>query len=125
MMKTIFYIKGNNRMKFRTCLYVLCTAFISTAIYADAIQHCPATYAGKPFDQVTIYSNADADYGPTECGYKNANEPKITATYRLPKDKVYYPVSGNWRSTMPGFQWCNIADHNTYDSCTFSERYQA
>ena len=86
--------------------------------HAEAI-HCEAFYQGKPFVQATILSAPT--FGPAECDYKNPGDDELTV-YKFPLDKSYYTVSGNWSSTMPGFQWCSVKDGNTFESCRFAER---
>ena len=104
----------------RYCGYILAGfLMLSVDAYAD-VQHCEATYQGKPFVQATIWSDIDG-YGPLECDYKNPGDKNVIA-YKYPEDDDYYPVRGYWKSTMPGYQWCAVEDGNRYDSCIFAKR---
>jgi len=97
-------------------------AFVASVANAEVL-HCDATYQGKRFVQVTIWSGVDG-FGPLECDYKNPGEQNVTV-YHYPSQQEYYRVSGNWRSTMPGYQWCAIEDGNSYDTCLFAKREKA
>ncbi len=92
---------------------------LSTTVFAD-VQHCDATYMGKPFVQATIWSDVDG-YGPLECDYKNPGDKSVIA-FKYPAADDYYPVRGYWRSTMPGYQWCTVDDNNQFDTCLFAKR---
>jgi hypothetical protein len=98
---------------------IIITAFYSTTSQAEEM-HCAEIYQGKAFVQATIYSNMSGA-GPAECDYKNINDPVLTV-YKLPENELYYPVSGNWKSTMPGFQWCALKDGNQYNTCLFAKK---
>lgn len=87
--------------------------------YAGAI-HCEATYQGKHFRQATIWSNGSG-FGRAECDYMEPGDSDVIS-YKFPKDEDYYTVSGYWRSTMPGTQWCTINDGNTFSTCRFAKR---
>ena len=82
--------------------------------------HCPATYQKKPFFQAVIWSGLDHD-GPAECDYKKIGE-QSSIIYDYPSQNWYYPLSGNWKSAMPGVYWCSVEDGNRYDACLFAKR---
>lgn len=92
---------------------------LSANVFAD-VQHCDATYQGKPFVEATIWSGVDG-YGPLECDYKNPGDKNVIA-FKYPEADDYYPVRGYWRSAMPGYQWCTVDDNNRYDTCLFAKR---
>jgi hypothetical protein len=110
------------KMKKYLVLGVIVLGFLGYKICFAETVHCQATYLGKPFVQATIWSNLDG-FGPAECDYKNPNDKTITP-YHFPKHEKYYSVSGQWRSTMPGFKWCTIENGDTYESCRFAKREQ-
>lgn len=85
--------------------------------------NCQPVYASKPFAQAIIWSDISG-FGPAECDYKNPGDKKLTV-YKLPKHNEYYRVSGNWRSTMPGTQWCSVENGNTAESCRFALKESA
>jgi hypothetical protein len=96
----------------------------SVASLAHAeILHCKESYQGKPFVQVTIWSDLYG-FGALECDYKNPQDQSVVAE-SYPSQNEYYVVAGHWRSTMPGFQWCSVKDGNQYDTCLFAKREKA
>lgn len=98
---------------------VVSSILICKISYAEVFQ-CDPKFHGKPFVQATIWSNTDG-FGSAECDYKYPEEQGVIS-YRFPKDEQYYVVSGNWQSTMPGFQWCSTENGNTYATCRFARR---
>ena len=101
-------------------LFMFVTSLLLSQTNFAKPQHCDATFQGKAFAQVTIWSSIDG-YGPTDCVYKNPADQK-TIVYHMATNQDYYPVSGNWQSTMPGYQWCSIENGNQFDSCLFAKR---
>src|SRR5688572_23834675 len=87
---------------------------------AHAAITCEPTYEGKPFVQVTIWSGLDG-YGPADCEYKEPEDHDLTVL-SFPKTNEYYPISGHWLSTMPGYRWCSTEDGNTAETCRFAIR---
>jgi len=98
----------------KICLIAILTSMANLS-FAQLV-HCASTYQGQPFLQATIWSNMTG-IGPAECDYGKEH---MVTSYKFPKDKHYHPAHGDWRSTMPGFQWCSIKDSgNTALTCTF------
>jgi hypothetical protein len=98
---------------------LIATVSCSTGAYAKII-HCEAKYKNKAFVQATIWSGIDG-FGPAECDYKNPKDTELIS-YKFPEQDDYYTVSGNWESTMPGYQWCSVQNGNDFKTCLFAKR---
>lgn len=106
-------------MRMPFIIIFLASTLVSQFAFAKPT-HCDATFQGKPFAQVTIWSSIDGS-GPVDCGYKNPQDKKLTV-YHLTNNHAYYAVSGNWKSTMPGYRWCAVENGGQFDSCLFAKQ---
>lgn len=80
---------------------------------------CQPEYLGQKFYMAYIYSGL-GDFGPAECVY--SNDRKNFIRYDFPSNEEYEDVSGDWRSAMPGDQWCSVEFDGTAETCKFALR---